>query len=165
MSKTIIKANSDAAGTSIGLSNLQLDSLAADSITDKAGSGAPDFPQGLTTNGTDVLDYEEAVVVLDGAITGSARFTRVGNIVTMTGVDVWTHASLSVASTNTGLVPAQFRPPITARNLYIVISGQHINQVSILSNGRIDVAYWDTSFSLVADTTTDVPPSLTYSLV
>ena len=163
--KTLIKAFSDSVGTSIGLSNLELDSLQADSITDKAGTGAPDLPQGLTTNGTDILDYEETTITLGGDFTGSAKLVRIGNFVSLMGTSNWSHASLSTATSAVGDIPAAYRPTVGNGAFNLVVMAGPIHRVNVQTNGTVQIVYFDEAFVPQATTGTSSPPCLSWVII
>jgi len=56
-----------------------------------------------------VASFYEEIDVTQGTsdfTAGIAKIARVGNIVTISGTDIWTHASLSTASSDTGILPS-----------------------------------------------------------
>jgi len=142
-------------------------SLKVNSITDKAGTGAPTFDYGIklpTTGGTaTTLDfYEEISLTLDNNLTGTAKLIRVGKVVTLMGTGVWTHSSLSVVTSSVGLVPTRFRPIATTFNTFGIAAGTAIQRVLVRDNGEIQLAYFDASLTALARSDSEAAPNLTY---
>lgn len=108
--------------------------------------------------------YEETSVTLDNGVTGTAKFVRVGNLVTVTGTSAWTHSSATGFTTTTGLIPASFRPTSDIYNTYISLDGSLAGtyRIQINSNGSIGGNYYDASFTLVNRSGTATGPSLSY---
>lgn len=141
----------------------------ADNFSDGAGTGAPDFANGIklsggydTTGGAGLAsDTDPGIVAffktetkaLDSGFTGgSVRFTRVGNIVTISGIDAYTHASGSTIATTGTFIPSDYRPTTLHRIAFGYINTGFIASTEITSSGQIVVFYFDNTLTLVAKT-------------
>lgn len=85
MSKTIIKAYTDKAGSSIGVTDLESDSFKVDQISDKAGTGAPDMVNGIKlSGGSDVLSvYEKGTFTISALVSAGNFLDTAGGALTL----------------------------------------------------------------------------------
>jgi len=113
-----------------------------DSIVDKAGTGAPDFPFGLKpadTTTCDALDfYSTENFVLDGDYTGSLTVTatRIGNVITISTKGAPTTGQTSAAVSSDGVVPEAYRPNSSVYNVSY-FGGTNIIKQYITSSGQV----------------------------
>ena len=139
------------------------DALKADTITDEAGTGDPNFSQGLhiAGNSADVIDvYLEENKTADNEFTGgTVRFRRIGSMVTISA-NVLTHSSSSSRATSAGFVPTDYRPATDSENVWSAVSTR-IRKVMVTSGGTLSIEYFDWAGG-TADTT-DTGNALTIS--
>ena len=122
-----------------------------DTITDAAGTGAPDLTNGAKfAGGTDILaDYEVYSGTLDGGFTGGTlgfRIVKVGRLCILNGLGTPTHSNASAVQTNDGLLPARFRPSTTVSYQHQSAAASMGNGLTIIqTGGRIRTEYTDYS--------------------
>lgn len=110
--------------------------------------------------------YETADVELGGDFNASmfVRCTRVGNMVTITGLTALTHPSNSAPNSTLTAIPAAYRPSLTAYRLSHVSSG-YLVSVTIGSTGLFYVSYAGiTDGEAASRSGTGTPPSITYCI-
>lgn len=135
-----------------------------DEINDQAGTGAPDFPNGLTlSGGSDVLDtYQDGVVAGNGDLSGGDfYFEKIGNAVVITWESL-SHTSATSAASSSGLVPSAYRPTNEITNVYEV-TGSVVRKVTIATDGTVTFNYYDWAGAGFSRGATDVG-SITYSI-
>lgn len=140
--------------------------LKVDNITNEAGSGAPDFPNGIELSSSGVVvDYEEDSGSLDGGFTGGTyRAVRIGKLVTIT-LDSATNAS-SGSATSTVTLPSTMRPTATASVVSFNSASQNKTDVFRVNNdGTITLLYMQTGTSGRNDTGPVGVPTLSYVIV
>jgi hypothetical protein len=143
-----------------------MSTLKVDEITDAAGTGAPDFSQGIEISSSGVVvDYEEVSGTLDGGFTGGTyRAVRIGKVITIT-LDSPTNASTS-GVTSTVALPATMRPTSAASTVSFNSAASNKTDVfRIQTNGTINLLYMETGTSSRNDTGPAGTPTLSYVIV
>ena len=110
--------------------------------------------------------YEEQVIpAMGGAITaGGAKVVKVGCTVTITGDQIWTHASSNAALSAVGIVDPQFRPSTPIFGCYLVSSGV-VCRMNINPDGSVQVRYFDASLADLSRSDTTTVPTITYNII
>lgn len=109
------------------------------------------------------LFYATGSLTLDGTFTsGIANFTRVGNVVTMTGNAAFTCVSGTTAA-STSAIAEIFRPSKYISNV-LALEG-YLMEVGVNLTGTVYAEFRNYSGSLVAQTSTVAVPSLSYVIV
>lgn len=145
---------------------VQSDVLEADTITDEAGTGAPNLSNGMkVSGGTSVLDnYTQGLSNADNDFSaGQLRYTRVGDTVTISTKTTITSSTAGAAkSTSASFLPAAFRPPITQENVYSY-DATHVFKMRVFSTGQItlEVKTWSGAGGSVSAW---VAPSISYTV-
>ncbi len=111
-----------------------------------------------------LVSYHEETVTLGGDFDSKMQIkcTKVGDVVTISGVGVLTHSSGSLPTSAAGVVPEKFRPSDTTSNIFA--ADTVIRSMIILASGAVIVAYSDFSGAGSSMTTTQRIPSITYNL-
>lgn len=116
------------------------------------------FPDAATIKGYygDAVDYQTEKLSTSGSFTsGSCRVTKIGNMVTISGV--LDHSSSTLPLSGASYIPAWAIPDGSRRSSYRVVSvvSDQLNTVSISSSGNLSVEYYDTNTNArVNDTST-----------
>lgn len=98
------------------------------------------------------IKYYQQDKTADGSFTsGTVSFSRIGRTVTVSGGTL-THTSASSASTTSGFVPVEYRPPFTMYNTYDV--SPDICRVSVNLLGLMNFTYYDSAGASTARTST-----------
>lgn len=105
--------------------------------------------------------YKTETLSMSAVITGTAKFTRIGNVVTVTGTAAWTWSAASSA-TSSEAVSSDFRPSAAVQVLSYVDSGQLVT-VGINTNGTLYVSTVNSSFA--AQSATSTGTAITFSYV
>lgn len=127
------------------------------------------FPDCQTIQGyvNDTLnDYplysETTIPALNGDFTaGSLKLSKTGNTVTITAKSSITHSLLATATSNTGLIPAEYRPTSFDVSTLTAILPSNVVRWRILTSGAIQAQYRDWTGATYA-TTTGAPFTVTY---
>jgi hypothetical protein len=108
-------------------------------------------------------DYEEQVIssLGGGYSAGGCTLVRIGKTVTLTGDSTWTHSSINRASSSVGVVNSSFRPSDSLFVCY-TIDGSGIARIEIDTAGTISTRYYDSSFADSSQTSSIVPPVISY---
>lgn len=110
------------------------------------------FPDCETIQGLYGFESDISSAPSGNFTSGSVSFTKIGNIVHVTGS--LGHSSATTALSASGFVPADYIPAISESNIYTIVSGL-LHKVTIQSNGILRVDYYDNTLSLSANTSTD----------
>ena len=126
----------------------------ADTITDGAGTGAPNFSQGVIIGGgSTLMSYSTLSTTLNGDFTaGQIRLTLIGNVVTITTTVVPTHASLTTANSASGLISAAFRPVADATTNASSGNTSAMTEIGVRTDGTFRIQHRDWAGALVATT-------------
>lgn len=140
---------------------IEITKLAEYSAGDAVGFGLADANNaGLLTR------YETENKAADNEFnSGNFSFTRIGNVVTISGdTAIGCTASTVDPETSDGFVPANYRPSTTeTRNLYGVNAGPNSFSIRITTSGRIIIEARNTSTgSTLAITNAGYPPVISY---
>ena len=114
----------------------------ADTIADGAGTGAPNFSQGLQIAGGSIDAYEiDSVAVTGSGFSGNLGLVRLGAMVIATAESIWPHNNGGTPSTD-AIIPAAFRPTdiISQTYNYDANSGMTVN---INTDGTMTFLYRD----------------------
>lgn len=126
---------------------------------------AAELPSGLTIAGSPINDLLPTVVsvpVVGGDFTGTAKLAAYGDQIVFIGLDTWTHASLSTATSSVGVIPIAYRPSVNVSNVYTFNSTPNYATIKISTAGTITVEYINAG--PVARTDSISAPTLTYNL-
>ncbi len=133
----------------------------------------------LTSNGTDWeltttispsavigVEQETETKVLDNGLNGTVRFSKIGNQVIITSGGPVTHGSSSSYSTSSGFIPEKYRPTATVGNLSMIGIGLgYLTRIIVNSDGTLNFAYADNSFTSTSQTGTGEAISISYNIV
>lgn len=169
MSKTIIKAFTDKAGGSLGLEDTTLSGtttatdinaetitasteVRSDSITDSAGTGGPDFPNGITIGSAfDISDYDSARTDITALVPGTpfgALIESVPSGHVVVGIDGNDNNDSFSVLTSTDSDGLYSRKPFSVNNIGATVDGT-------LDATDINAETVTASTSIKSDTMTD----------
>lgn len=138
------------------------DTVNADTINDRAGSGAPNFPNGIELGGTAVefdYEYDELDISSLGVFSAAQpvlRITRFNQMVTLSWENL-AHSSASNATAGAAFIPASYRPPSSdVRNIYNHAGAAGVSRVIVASDGELSFGYVD--WAGASDTRTATGP-------
>ena len=127
--------------------------LRSDSITDEAGSGAPDFDNGLTMSAGSILDTyieDTHVSTLSGIWAVAQNITilisKVGNVVTLSWPNVLATANTASNITLDVVLDAAYRPTGNGFTRYVRIQDNavlQLGELTISTGGALDVFVGD----------------------
>jgi hypothetical protein len=146
--------------------------LRADTITDGAGTGAPNFSQGAQfAGGSDALNHYDTqdLDLSSGANNfngGTLRCSRIGNKVTLSSAAALTHTSGSNANTGAGVVPVDFRPPAVMKNIQGYNTATDVFLAIAHPDGTFEVEYRNTTSgaSGTSQTTTGIGITISFNI-
>lgn len=121
--------------------------IRADELTDDSGTGGPDFPNSLTVTPSVNSFYEQSTVTVVNSgtqnVSGTLRFTRIGNIGFIASQGILTHDSTASAVTDV-VIPANMIPTEAVWNVY-VSNNNLVGNVIPLVDGKLAVQYYSPS--------------------
>ncbi len=136
--------------------------LKVNSISNAMDNGAPDFPNNIQLNGTEISYSTTTISATSGDITsGSFFISKLGNQVTITATGQIGHNNVVGPESAAGFVPAEYRPSSNVSNVYGVSTGR-VMRVNVESDGTIGFDYHNWSGTAVANSNSDTAPSITY---
>lgn len=94
-----------------------------------------------------LVDYQTTTLALGGdfGVGEDVKITKIGDIVTVTAMDVLTFASATTATSAAGVIPAAYRPSLETKTVYEVSTVAGIEKVNVTPAGTITLSFfnWD----------------------